>query len=388
VPVLQYYADQADRAYGRITTRRYSALGEASAAADALVPPAEVVDIRTDAGVSIPAAYRDLFERDPDTTRVVRHSWLTDTWASFRQVPVSAHGAQAYTGSVVGRRGRVTSSADTSGNHRTWWLRQGTRWPDSEILSLWWGPDQFTPNGAPVLNRPQMGHVHGAYVGDDGRLRGAAVTLNIFGANPTAEILNMNLWEADGTTLWLGAGGAGGSADAAGRSARVVWANRFTFGSVFLDIAVHPHWAADTIVANSVGDLTGMAVTGLNGVDYTVQGGVQHGGVIRLNASGADVTDAVAGGVWTPDYPWRVFPYWVRSRYVPPVLSVKQWAYGRQEPDWGGPHTWVVSLATDADTTEVPYRPGLSGVVTSHAHSGSWMEWGDVLFGRAGALAA
>jgi hypothetical protein len=389
VAELKFYADDADRRYGRTSTRRYATVGEAVAAGDALAPPATVVDILGPTGASVPLAYRELMERTRDGDRVIHHRWDRDGWAPFRTAVVSADGAQVFTPSVNGRRGRVTSAVGSAaGNLRVVYLRDGTRWPDSEMKSLWWPPSIFSDAGAPVTNRPQMGHIHGAYVGDDGRLRGAAVWCNIFGG-PNPEALLINNWESDGTTLWQGAStGNAGSSEAVGRTALVLHANRFVFGGTFTDLRVLPSYAAVGLVAGATGDLTGMAVTGLNQADASVQGGAP-GGLIRLNASGSAVTDATAGGTWTPDYPWRVFPYWVRSKWEPPVMSVMQWAYGSPEPDWGDQYTWSATISVDADTAEVPGSSGVAGLqgfIFAHAHTGAWMEVGNPSFARAGAL--
>jgi hypothetical protein len=380
MPDLEFYADARDRAYSRPTTKRYTSLSAATQAAEDLAPPATVARVVADDGTEVPSAYWPFADRQRDDDAVIEHDWDRDGWAPFRPVTVNTDGAQQFDTSVVAGRGRVTGSVAGSSNMRRFYLRGGTRWPDSDITSTWWGPSTFD------VIRPQMGHVHGARVGEDGRLRGAVVWFNIVGG-PNPEALLANTWEGTLTsTLRQGTQDpvfvAGGSAEAVGRSPLVVWANRFVFGGTFLDLRVTPDWMADGLVAGSVGDLTGMAATGLNGVDYSVQGGAS--GLIRLNASGPALTDNVAGGTWTPDYPGRVFPYNVRSQWRPPVLRFKQWPYGRPEPDWGGRFTWSVNLVLGGTATGVP-DDGYAGLVAAHAHTGAYAEWGRTLFQRAAA---
>lgn len=379
---LLYYADNADRIYQRTTRVGYQTVGDAVRASRAL-PAGALVDVRYNNGASVPVAYRDLVDQTADPDAVIRHRFADDGWTAFQEAPVTLDGDNVFDLSVVNHRGRIASDpGSTEGNSRFFYLRDGTRWPDSDITSLWWGPSSFTTSGD--VNRPQMGHVHGAYVGDDGRLRAAVVWFNIFGATLPNGLL-MNMWEADGTNLWLGAStGNGPSTNAVDRAALVLWAQRFTFGFTFIQARLHPHWAADTLVAGSTGDLAGMAQSSLNGTGLTVTGGAEHQGMIQLQVpTAADLTDAVAGGTWTPDPIRRVCPYYVRSRWVPPVMMIKQWAYGRVEPDWGGPHTAVATISVDADTLMVPDGPGMSGFAAGHAWAGSSMEYGDALFQRA-----
>lgn len=383
MPVLEFYADARDRAYGRPTSRQFTSMAEATAAAADVRSPAEVVRLLTDSGTEVPSVYWPFAERQADDDAVIEHDWDRDGWDVFRPVTVNTDDAQTFTTSVVAGRGRVTGNLANEGNLRRFYLREGTRWPDSDITSLWWGPDRFSTGG--TTNRPQMGHVHGAAVGDDGLLRGAVLWFNIFGG-PNPEALLANTWEGDlSATLRQGTQSpvfsGGGSLNAVGRTPLVVQASRYTFGGTFIDLRVTPDWMAEGVVPGSVGDLTGMAATGLNGVDYTVQGSASA--LIRLNASGGALTDATAGGTWTPDYPWRVFPYWVRSQYVPPVLRFKQWAYGKPEPDWGSAYAWSANLVVGGTATGIAQGNGYAGLVAAHAHDGSYMEWGQARFQRA-----
>lgn len=381
---LRYYADDRDRRHGSATRIVLDTVGEAVRAADRLRPPATVADIRYDDGTIVPDAYRELADRTIDTDAVIHHQWSAHGTDGWRQAVATSDGSDLFDLSVVNRRARFTGPAAAASNQRAFWLRDGTRWPDSEICSLWWGPSVFTAAGAPVTNRPQLGHVHGAHVGEDGRIRAVVAWSNIFGG-PNPEAILLNLWEATGTTtLGLGSGGSGGSLDNVNRGALVLHANRFAFGATFTDLRVQPHWAADGVAVSGTGTLSGMAVTGLNGT-FTVQSGVDHQGLIRLFSSGAPVTDPTAGGTWAPDYPGKVFPYWVRSRWVPPVMWLKQWPYGIPEPDDGSPYVWSATVATDADTIEVPTGIGAAGVLAAHAHSGSYLEYGNVTISRAGA---
>jgi hypothetical protein len=388
VAELVYYPDTASRIYDRPVRRSYDTVGEAMREAEALPSTATIVDVRYDNGTSVPTEYRAVTDRNRDRDQVIYHRWAADGWDAFRPAVVSTDGAQTFTTSVSGHRGRVTgpNSGSATSNRRSLYLRDGTCWPDSEIESTWWGPSVFTDAGVSPVNRPQLGHVHGAYVGEDGRLRAAVVWYNIFGG-PNPEAVILNTWESDGTSLFQGNDGVtGGSVSMVGRSGTVIHGNRFVFGGTFTDLRVTPPWIGEALPAGAVGDIAGMAQAGLNGTDMVVQEGIP--GLVRVASTGAALTDATAGGTWTPDYPWRVFPYRVRSRWRPPVLEVKQWGYGRPEPDWGSAYVWTGSPTQGPQQLDVVRGDGFAGIAVGHCHSGSYVEVGDLRIGRVGSLPA
>lgn len=390
---------------------------------------------------------------------VVLHRWDRDGWTPFTVTTVNADGVQSFTKSVSGHRGRFTGvNAGTAtvagpGNLREFALHPSTNWADSEVRSLWWGPNFFSPANAPV-RRPQMGHVHRYQVGTDGLQRGLVCWYNIFGG-PNPEVLVLNLWEFDGVTLNLGnsTGGAGASIS---RSAVIVYATRIDA----FDIAQHrvsPYYAATAIPLGAFGSITGMTDTTFNdAAAVTISSGSRVSGVVTVNTStahglltgdwvfvdatdnlydgnyqvtvvdtdtftytqqltddaaisGGSVvrrwtvtqvapgdaligvgdrtansnTDKTAGGFWTPDYPWRVFPYWVASRCVGNTLLAKQWPYGTPEPDWGDAQVSAAATITagsPSSTVSVPTGVGLCGILMAHANGNDYAEYGDVEF--------
>jgi hypothetical protein len=94
-----------------------------------------------------------------------------------------------------------------------------------------------------------------------------------------------------------------------------------------------------------------------------------------------DNVDKTAGGILIPEYPWRVFPYWVSSRLVGNTLSVKQWAYGAPEPEWGAGSVHVGSVPiAQGSATGLPSGRGLCGVVAAHAWGSDYGEYGNITF--------
>jgi hypothetical protein len=91
-------------------------------------------------------------------------------------------------------------------------------------------------------------------------------------------------------------------------------------------------------------------------------------------------TDKTAGGFWAPNYPWKVFPYWVATRLVSNTLYAKQWAFGNSEPDWGDTKAVTSAAVSQGSATGFPTGAGFSGVVCAHAHDGDYGEYGDIEF--------
>jgi hypothetical protein len=391
---------------------------------------------------------------------LVVHRWDKDGWGAMDNYLVNADSTQAFTRSVNNRRGRFTgsvsgSSATTSGpgNLREVSVRPDTDWADSEIKSLWWGPNRFSlVNQAPV-RRAQMGHVH-RFQSSGVITRGLVVWYNIF-LGPNPEVLNLNLWEGNQVALTQGTGGTGGALAMVDRSGLITYAARIDAFDVS-QLRVTPGALPQAIPNDATGSITGMTDTTFNDpATLTISSGARVSGVVTINTSTAhglvtgnwvlvdgtdntydglwqvtvtdadtftftqqttddaavsggtvikrwvvngaqpsngmlQVTDTVAnnnvdkvgGGFFAPDYPWKVFPYWVASRLIGNTLYAKQWAFGNPEPDWGDTRAVTSAAISQGSATGFPTGKGLCGVVCAHAHDNDYAEYGDIEFRR------
>ncbi len=388
---------------------------------------------------------------------LVSHRWDKDGWAPFVNHVVNADGAQAFARTVNGKRGRFTGSVSGTaiaagpGNHREFSVREDTNWEDSEIRSLWWGPNFFSAANQTPTRRPQMGHVH-RFQKSGSIVRALVVWYNIF-LGPNPEALNMNLWEGDGATLTQGSGGTQGALSVVDRAGVIGYATRIDAFNVSQH-RVTPAALIAALPAGAVGSITGMTDTTFNDpAAVTISSGSRTSGVVTVNTStshglttgdwvfvdgtdnaydglyqvtvidtdtftyvqqaaddaaitGGTVvkrwtvsdtqpsngmlqivdlvannnTDKTAGGFWAPDYPWKVFPYWIASRLVGNTLYAKQWALGNIEPDWGDAKAVTSQAVTQGSATGFPTGAGLCGVVCAHAHDNDYGEYGDIEF--------
>jgi hypothetical protein len=392
---------------------------------------------------------------------VVLHRWDRDGWEPFEDhiVNTDTAGAQTFTRTVNGRRGRFTGSVSGSatvtgpGNLREFSVRPDTNFADSEIKSLWFGPNRFSLANQTPTRRPQMGHVH-RFQESGGFVRGIVCWYNIF-LGPNPEVLNLNLWEGEGddTALVQGSGGTGGSNAMVDRAGLIGYAARIDAFNVSQH-RVTPGSVVTAIPAGATGSITGMTDTTFNDPStLTISSGSRSGGTSTINTStshglttgdwvlvdGTDnsydglwqvtVTDSdtftflqqaaddaavgggtvvkrwvvndnqpangllqvadtvannnvdkTAGGFWVPDYPWKVFPYWVASRLIGNTLYAKQWAFGNSEPDWGDAKAVASAAISQGSAAGFPTGPGLCGIVLAHAHDNDYAEYGDIEF--------
>ena len=313
--------------------------------------------------------------RSPGQT--IQHNWVRDGWLPWVPVPVNPSGDTVYTDSVAGVRGRVTGTG-TGGNRREWRLRRSTNWVDSEIVSLWWGGSVFDSDVA----LPQMGHVHRAQLGDDGRWRTVVVTNNIFGSQPNT--VNQNVWESEDDTLTLGSNGQAKTFGELDRALTVVAVQRLNFGGWLNQHVVTPAHryglaigdVADVTSLDSTFAGSGVAVTAVANGLVTFSETTTEEAVARKVDSGAITpTNASARRYW---------PYWVRSQLRGDVLKVKAWRYMDPEPDWGSTTSVQdVDFAGAADpgpNATMPTGPGLCGLVAAHLRNDAYMEYGATAF--------
>jgi len=320
----------------------------------------------------------------------LRHNWVRDGWGPWSEVVVSASGSatSAYTVTPLGR-GRITGQANgTDGNRRTWMLRRGTTWVDSEVCSLWWGGSIWQSGAGTPNATPQMGHVHRAQLGADGRWRGVVITNNIFLS--TADTVNQNVWETEAEALFLGAQG-GSKVFPVGRTLGVLGVSRFQFVDWFNNYQVTPShlWGLQVgdLVTIDVGDATfdttSTAVSGVN---------ANQGTVNLVEDSATEAVDfKIETGTMAPEPHKRFWPYWVRSELRGDILRVKVWRYGETEPDWGSStNVKIVDFTVeDAEPGQggrpepdatMPTGPGACGLVGAHLRSSAWMEYGSTTF--------
>lgn len=343
------------------------------------------------AGAVVPPACRPVqvpvtgVGRVDDRDRLV-HSFTRDGWAGFERSIVTQDDEPGVFGlSVVNGAGRATGPFPTAngGNHREALVRAGTRWPDSRITALILGPNVVSQSGD--VRRPQLGFMHRRRRYPGGIERALVAWFSVI-VGP--EVLHLNAWAYDGTTLDQGnTTGTGGSLTAVNRSALVAYGNRFTFGGTFTDLRVLPPYAAARIPAGATGVLSGMTQAGLNDAAAVVQGVAPGDALVRLNAAGAALEDKVAGGTWVPNYPWRAFPYWLSSMLIGMTLWWKQWPFGTPEPSWsaGAPFVGSASITPGsglAATLPGAGEPGDCGLVLGHAWGNDYVDVGDVTFER------
>lgn len=313
----------------------------------------------------------------------IEHSWARDGWAPFDVVPATVDGAQVFTPSVVNGRGRITSAAGSAaGNHRVWYLHPDTEWPRARITATWWGPSTWT--GVP--NRPQMGFVFGAQEVDDHWVA-LVCWYNIFLANDPSGLL-VNGWDIDGASVTQGDGSGAGTPVGVGtlanvnRQGVVVKASHVSFINELSVMRVTPPWAA--IIPTG----TPIVVADMEDADYDIASGTVASSapadinVTAILPGGAPTSpaDNIAGGLMTPGVPFNATPYNVSAeRISESQVRVTQWAYGSPDPD-PGDNRAATATVTQGSMTAFPTGAGLHGLLVGHAHSGSYAEFGDVLF--------
>jgi hypothetical protein len=323
-------------------------------------------DGTTDAVAPIPS----LAELDERTGFV--HSWAEHGWGVFDRKIVNQDGAQSFALSVNGNYGRVTGSVAGSGNQRELLVHQDTRWRDGEVTAVLNGPSTYVSG-----NRPQMGVVL-RYQQIGGFHVGFVVWYDIFVGDP--RVLNISGWRGNGGATLNQAAGGQYTAEVS-RDLRVYAVERISFGGFFNGYYCHPYHLHGLVAGNSVTidvndntyDATGEATLNPD----RDKGSLQLSETVTQSAEAYKVT---SGAVVLANAHQRYFPYVVKARLIGNTISVKAWRgrYEAEPADWQA----VVTVATDADFPTLPSGPGRFGLVASHAHTNSYLEYGDIHFRR------
>jgi hypothetical protein len=300
------------------------------------------------------------------------HSWAEHGWGVFDRKIVNQDGAQAFTASVNGNYGRVGASSSTSANQRELWVHQDTLWANGEVTAVLKGPSTYISG-----NRPQMGIVL-RYQLIDGHHVAFVVWYDIFVGDP--RVLNISGWRGNGGPTLNQAAGGQYTAEVT-RDLRIVAALRFQFGSWINELTCippHLHGLAinDSITVDCDDNTFDATAASVSNADRE-KASLQYTEDVTTSA----VSNKVANGtVVLANNHQRYFPYVLKARLIGNTISVKAWR-GRYEPE---PADWqtVVTVATDADFPALPSGPGRFGVVAAHAHSSSYLEYGDIHFRR------
>lgn len=342
-------------------------------------PTGLAVTVAAGAGAVVVDVTVPVSTRAPET---IVHRFATDGWAPFTtRFVVTADGAQAFTPSVVNRRGRVTASAATNGNKREWFLHGGVNWADLEMSGTIFAPSNW--DSSPAINRPQPGFVLRAQEVTPGTWRAWVVWLDI--AFGTSGML-ATTWQGDGVTLTQGTQAGGDftapSLNLVRRQSVVRYAQRLDAFDV-AQYRVFPEPRTPDMWGLVNGDLVtvaGMVDTSLNRSSVAAAN-VTTNFFQLVDVVANNNIDTVAGG--TVDFVSLLKSHFPRRLAVVlegTDLYAKHWRPEEPEPDWGDA-THVARL-TPPSAPALPTGPGLAGVLCGHAHDSSWLEYGDLTFRR------
>lgn len=329
-------------------------------------------------------------EEEQGVHGVVRHNWERDGWDPFTALPITIDGDQEFETTSADGRGRVTGLNPGDGNHRIAYVRSGTRFADSEMRSLIWGPTaDWTGANA------QQGHMH--------RIRQIAEnmwesidfwTSVVFGGQYNH--INVAAHRFDGTTAVNsseGISGTFGSNDATraiDRRALVVGRERIDFGG-FLDTF---HYTPAHFLSHlEIGDE--VAIEGMDDVSFEqaavdVSQIIHPRGQLTVPNEYGGTTVAWSGTVASNAFltptslrQKRWVPFWMATRVlggdenaVP--VEMKRWRLGEPEPDWGDPRVQRDTLLPNEDVPALPVGPGDHALWNAHYFDGSGAEWGEI----------
>ena len=329
-----------------------------------------------------PSARHELTSIEAGAHGQLVHRWSVDNWTPFRRVMATRDGAQVFTPSVAGQRGRITSAAVAAGNHREWFLHGATDgWTDMEVEATLFAPSVWDTVGN---NKPQQGLILRAQQVPDQPSLWRCFMVWLDSAFSTSGML-ANTWLVDGTTLIQGSGQSPAfslSLNACRRRSYVRWARRLdAFDADQYRVSpITPQADMWGMVNGDLITVAGMATASLNKTAVAA-GNIGTNFFQLADATVGDVTDTEAGG--TVDFDSILKGFWPRRIGVllqGTDLWVKLWRPEEPAPDWSD--TTRVAKVAMPTSPALPDGPGMAGVMFGHGHDSSYAEWGDLTFRR------
>lgn len=304
---------------------------------------------------------------------VIEHRWATSGWTPFSRKIITQSGTQALTLSVSGDYGRITSASGSSdGDQREIYVHAGMTATAGELTAIIRGPS-FYGTG----NRPQGGLCLG-YQLIDGFHCAFVVWYDIVVSNP--RLWNLSGWRGNGGSTLNQATGGQHIGDLA-RDVNVISARRFNFGSWINELTCVPSHTYGIVAGDNVTvdiddatfDATAVAVSNVGRETGTLQY------VEDVTTSAVSVKFA-SGTVQLSDGHKRFFPLCVKARRIGAQVSIKVWR-ALHDPE---PRDWQLhqTVTADADFPTLPSGEVPWGIVVGHPHSGSYLDYGDLLFRR------
>jgi hypothetical protein len=289
--------------------------------------------------------------------------WDSNSWTPFTHYTITQDTGQTFTLSVVNNKGRVTNSAGSPNfltNARHWYADSTFSATDSEITTLQWGEAGAYGNTVGVY---QQGNIHRVQ-NSAGSTKGFIAWEDVTFGQP--HIINVGLWQADGTTLILNSTNTNFTATGLLKYVQVT--NSVRSSNVVTLTVPQGHG----IVA---GDSLGVDLTDntFDGPAFVVTSVTPTTIVYSQTASGAS---GATGTCYSVNH---IFPYWVKTRLVGNTLSVKVWSYGDAESDWGDPAR-AFSWTWSSGTITPPSGAGLTGIYAGHIGNGRFVDFGYTAF--------
>lgn len=330
-------------------------------------------------------------ENFQDDETVVEHDWERHGWAAFNPVTITVDGAQVFVGTVASGLGVLTGTQAGAGSHRVAYLRSGTRWRDSEITSVVFGPAGTAWNGT----NAQQGHLHRVrpVSGVPGMWEGIAIWTAVFGGG--YELINTRGVRFDGATLFQSGGDAASSGDAGfiDRSLIVDARQRLNFGSWLNQYRAIPMHLNGLKVGTLV-TIANVSGTGFDQTDIAVNAVDPATGLVQV-IDPTDTTTVAWGSTPTgtvipsgASAPARYVPFAVSSRVEgddpdSQVVAWKRWKHlYEDEPDWGSQRVQRKTITSNVDVPDLAVGSGHCALWGAHFHDGSAGTWGGATFRR------
>lgn len=300
-------------------------------------------------------------------------------WEGFRQVVMTADGAQGLATSVNALgAGVVTATAAAGGNYRACYLREGTTARDSEIESVIVGPSGWEQGTC------QQGHLHRVREIEPGVWEGIGFWTSDFGADYGT--IHVNAVRFDGTDILQGTAVAS-AADLGyiDRSARVVGALRFTFFGLWInEYTLQQPRVLDNVVNGELVSVVSMGDATFNESNVAVLNSVTNGGTVQVidPVSTTPVAYFPTGsGLVVPQNDQKyVVPYRLRSRVVGGdgdalVGEHMRWLPFEARPAWSSKRVQRVPIAPSVGVPQLAHLGGESGLWAGHFLNGKSGAW-------------